>query len=328
MHDEPEAATTVELPPWPEARPPHLPDALTSLSPWVIGFLLLAGLQVFAGWREWVAEGDLRDGSTIAFIIQARLPGVCVALLAAALFSRHPDAHRRLPMLTFGVVLLNVAPLMGLATNALNTVFVAAAEAGDEGSSVVTVGIYGGAIIVLVSFGVVFLARGLAMTRRGADVVSGRVLGIAMIALVAVGSVLSLIPFFSQPDTASLLSPFNVVFFVLAKLNNLAWAYLFVIAFGGWLAGEQPRIGWLLAALAAGLDVALLLLLGLAGLVDIARAGQAVLEIIGWLGVANWVLLLLAFAVGLPSVAMAVDDPEVSVTADSLEATRSGSGAG
>ena len=101
-----------------------------------------------------------------------------------------------------------------------------------------------------------------------------------------------------------------------------------LIAFGGWLAGEQPRIGWLLAALAAGLDVALLLLLGLAGLVDIARAGPAVVEIIGWLGVANWVLLLLAFAVGLPSVAMAPQSSERAATVDSLEATPPGSGAG
>jgi hypothetical protein len=98
----------------------------------------------------------------------------------------------------------------------------------------------------------------------------------------------------------------------------LAWIYLFAIAFRGWLARERPPIGWLLVALASVVEVFFLLVLVASGFVDLSQGGFF-LSVLSWLGIARWVFLLAAFALGLPAPA-ATGDPQA--------ATRSGSGAG
>ena len=105
------------------------------------------------------------------------------------------------------------------------------------------------------------------------------------------------------------LTPVNVVSLVLAKVESLAWAYLFVIAFSGWLARERPRFGRPLVALAAGIDLVFLLVLAVDGFVDLSGGGVLLL-MLSWLGIAKWVLLLWAFALGLPSTAPAADPDE------------------
>ena len=319
---------TIDGIPWEEPRPPHLPDALTRVSPWVMPFVLLAGVQVVAAWLDWAAQGDLRDPNAVELIVVQWLPGVCASLLGAALFYRHPDAHRRLPMLVVGVVLLTLAALVRLASDPVGEALVAAAPPDDEGWIFASYGIYSAAITVVSIFGVVFMARGLAGARRFADVVSGRVLGIVAVAVVAVASLVSLVWVFGQYDR-ELLTPINVVSLVLAKIDALAWAYLLVIAFGGWLAGERPRIGWLLVALAAIIDLIFLLVLAANGLVDLSGGGFLLL-MLSWLGIARWVFLLAAFALGLPSMeAVTVsDEPEAAPTADLPAATTPDFGAG
>jgi hypothetical protein len=217
---------------------------------------------------------------------------------------------------------------MELAVDPLDTVFLAAWFDGGDESGFVLHGLYGAAISLVSIFGLVCMARGLAGARRFVDAVSGRALGIVLIAVVVVASVLSLAWFLGVADMAPMLIPINLVSFVLAKVSTLAWSYLFVIALGGWLAGEQPRIGWPLAAVAASIDVVILLLFAVGGIMNLSEAGPIVNLIIGWLSIANWVLLLLAFATGLPSTAPVPREPEAPPTADRPAATRSGSGAG
>ena len=53
-----------------------------------------------------------------------------------------------------------------------------------------------------------------------------------------------------------------------------------------------------------------------------------VIQIVGWLSAATWFLLLLAFAAGVPSTAVANDHPDAAATGDPLVATPPGSGAG
>jgi hypothetical protein len=319
---------TIDGIPWEEPRPPHLPDALTSVSPWVIVFLGLAALQVVVGWFEWARHGDLRDPSALVeFIVRQRLPDVCAALLGAALFYRHQNAHRRLPMLVVGVVLLNVAALMGLGTDPLNRALVDALPASDDifGFAFFWSEVYGAAISVAGIFAVLYMARGLAGARHFADVVSGRALGMVLIALIAVASVVSLAPYLALPDAAELLTSVNVINLTIAIVKDLAWAYLFVIAFGGWLAGEQPRSGWLLVALAAIIEVTFLLVTAVGSLVDLS-SGAFLLTFLSWLGIGRWVFLLTAFALGLPSAVS--DEPDATATTDPTASTTRDSAAG
>jgi hypothetical protein len=304
VDDEP-TGHTIDGTPWEEPRPPHLPDALTQVltrvSPWVIPFLLLAGTQVVASGLEWGAQWGLGEPGYGAAIFLITLPGVCASLLGAALFYRHPDAHRRLPMLAFGVVLLALTVLMGSAERPLDEWFSSRMPAGDDGWMFVADTIYRAAINVVTIFGLVYIARGLEGARRSADVVSGRGLGIVVTAVAVAATVVSLASLLPIVGASELLTPVNLVAIGLGVVVTLSWSYLFVITFGGWLAGERPRIGWLLVALAAGMEVTLPILFAVGSLVDVSQFGVVGLQISGLLSIANWVLLLLAFVAGLPS---------------------------
>jgi len=332
VEDEP-TGHTIDGTPWEEPRPPHLPDALTRLvsrvSPWVIPFLLLASLQAIGGWLEWSRQGELVDPGYGAAIFLMTLPGVSASLLGAALFYRHPDAHRRLPMLAFGVVLLALTALMGSAERPLFEWFMSRSPAADNSWIFVAGTVYGIAINAVRVFGLVYIARGLDGAPRSADVVSGRGLGILVTAVVATATVVSLASFLPIVGATELVTPVNLVAIGLGMIVTLSWSYLFVITFGGWLAGEWPRIGWLLVALAAGMEVALPILLTVGRVVDVSQLGVVGLQIGGLLSVSNWVLLLLAFAVGIPSTEVsAPDEPNAATTADPPAATRPGSAAG
>jgi hypothetical protein len=105
---------------------------------------------------------------------------------------------------------------------------------------------------------------------------------------------------------------------VLSLLHALAWSYVIAVAFGAWMAGEAPRLGWGLALLASVLGLVLRILGAMVFVIGNLAGGlsQAALAAMGLVGTAGWALLLAAFAVGLP----ATDDPP--------EATQPGSAAG
>lgn len=312
---------TIDGDPWEEPRPPHLPDAPTGVSPWVVAFLILAGIQVLAGWLEWVSRHDQQHPIRVLNIVVLGLPGFCSTLLGAALFYRHPDALRRLPLLVFGVALLTIVALLDLWNEPLTSsaflpeMFPRFLEGGfgvDE-STLILSGIYTAAMNVVMVFGLLYLARGLDGARRSAPVVLGRILGIALtiVALASAGVSLEFVLTYYEPG--DIMIPLDVMALVMRLISALAWSYLFVIAIGGWLAGERPRAGWLLVALAAGIEIAIRTLLD--GLVNIPQWAFTVIFVAA---VANWVLLLRAFVVGVPSTA----------TPDRPAATTPGSAAG
>jgi hypothetical protein len=310
MRDEP-TGHTIDGTPWEEPRPPHLPNALTGLSPWIFAFLILAGFHVLAGWLEWDFRRDLRAPIRAVGILLVRLPSVCTALMGAAIFFRHPEALRRLPMLVFGVALLNIVALLDLwkvpfTSNAfLPEIFPAFRDAGfpEDESSLILRGIYTAAVNVVSVFGLLYLARGLDGARRLAHVISGRALGITLtiVALGSAGVSLQWALAFAEAD--DVMVPLNVVALVMGLISMLAWSYLLVIAIGGLLAGERPRVGWFLIALVAGIEIAIRTLLAIGGLVTISEWAYVLLQVAFLAATANWVLLLLAFVAGVPSTA-------------------------
>jgi hypothetical protein len=128
------------------------------------------------------------------------------------------------------------------------------------------------------------------------------------------------------------LSPLSVILLVigvvLSLLSTLAWTYLLVTTLGGWLASEAPRRAWGVAATAAGIFLAIRLAIALfTAFPQPLGPGDLVLTVIAWSSVVGWILLLLAFVLGLPSISPdhgapgSASDP----TVDPPAATRPGS---
>ena len=139
--------------------------------------------------------------------------------------------------------------------------------------------VYGHAINVVSAFGLVYVARGLDGARRRPDVVSVRGLGTILTVVVLLGAVATMLPAFVF-GADELLTLGNVVALIMSVFVTLAWCYLFVIALGGWSAGESPRLGWLLVTIAAAIEILFRLLISVSGLLDISQAGAIVLWII------------------------------------------------
>jgi hypothetical protein len=106
--------------------------------------------------------------------------------------------------------------------------------------------------------------------------------------------------------------------FVVSLLHTLAWSYVIAVTFGGWIAGDAPHRGWGLALAASTIGLALRVVN--TTLIVIASVSAPVssdlFPVVGVSVTLSWLLLLVAFALGLP----ATDDPQ--------EATPPGSAAG
>ena len=125
----------------------------------------------------------------------------------------------------------------------------------------------------------------------------------------------------------------TLVFVVGALLANLfrvlALSYLVVVSVSGWLAQEAPRSGWRLAAIGAGLLLLQALVVPLLSLVPLPQEDLfALFGIIADGVLVGWVLLVVAFALGLPSTESVVEDEPAGVTLDRPAVTTPGSGAG
>ena len=292
--------------PWEEPRPPHLPDAITRLSPWVVPFAGAALLQVWLIWREWSGLGALADVDQFGPIVRARIPAIVAALLGAALFLRHPDARRTVPLLVFGVALFTIDGLLAIVAEPV-TRFLAdlAPNAAPSlpGPAVAAWSVF----TTLVSiFAVLFTTAGLSMARREPPTPAARPLAVALTILAVVTVILSVATVrWEELD----LSPWSLTTLttlalavVLGLASTLAWSYLLVVSLAGLIAGESPRLGWALATVAAvsfvGIRVVIALPLGLDATTG---AGQAAIAVLGYATMLGWLALLAAFAVGLPA---------------------------
>ena len=98
--------------PFPDARPPHLPDTLTRQSRWQLFFVVIVVLQswrLVQAWQPSVVPGDAK--SAVEYVL-SWIPSMTAPLIGVALFYRHPDARRSLRILVFGVILLSIGELL------------------------------------------------------------------------------------------------------------------------------------------------------------------------------------------------------------------------
>jgi hypothetical protein len=302
-----------------EARGPHLPDVMTRQSPWVYPFVAAALIQLVLAWQQLVSSGTT-PGLEDIYEVKFRLDNVLMSLLGAALFVRHPDARRSLPLLAFGLGLMALGPLLDIVDRPVTQFLDSLAPSGEVFSGLSPAVIaYQVFTSLLTVAAVVYVGVGLADARRRPRHPAERsVLVVVMIIGIAT-VVLTLAPFGVSPLPAT---PYEWVLlgigFVVSLLHTLAWSYVIAVTFGGWIAGDAPHRGWGLALAASVIGLALrvvnTMLIVIASLSE--QLSNDLLPVVSAAVTLSWLLLLVAFAVGLP----ATDDPP--------EATQPGSAAG
>jgi uncharacterized membrane protein YidH (DUF202 family) len=288
-----------ESPPIPEARPPHLPDVLTRTAPGFFAFVLVAVVTGWADIRSWLGDYPIFDPSTVWPLVVQLVQSVVPPLLGAALFLRHPRAHRTMPLLVFGLALLAAGELLDVVSSPISQ-FLRSLSPDELPPSPADIAFL--VFTTLLSlFAILYVGAGLAAARRRERVAAERPLVIWIVALAIVSGILSLASVFQLPIEST---PFVLVQLaiglVLSMLVTLAWAYLMAMSVGGWMAGEEPRRAWGIAALA--IVVLFVTRLGGGVLSSLAVAGLfGIVEILFAASTLAWLLLLAAFLLGLPA---------------------------
>jgi len=296
---------------WAEPRGPQLPDVLTRVPPGVWPFVAVAVLEAFGQWEQ-VRSIQAGHPLDVVEAVIAAIGGLAVPLIGAALFVRHPNAHRTMPAITLGVVLLAALTVV----DALRDVVLEGIVQSELDFETATFAGTGYSVIqaLIRVFGVTYIALGLDDARRFDD--RTRASGVRVLLLIAA--------LLAPAITAVVVWPWPQELVVTTLLSlaaqvatNLAWTYLAWIAVRGWAAGEQPTVAWGLTAIVAAGNLFVTVLAAMLNLVvwvigptegqvpvvfEVYRLLLAVLA-------ALWVVLLAAFWLGLPS----EGDPERDV---------------
>ncbi len=296
-----------ESPPIPEARPPHLPDAVTRVAPGFYAFLLVALITGWSDIRRWLGDFPIFDPANLWLLVAALVPSVVTPLLGAVLFLRQPRAHRTMPLLVFGLALLAVAELLDAFETPIRT-FLLSLSSAEEVTSPADFA-YLVFTTLLSLFAILYVGAGLAAARRRERSQAERPLMIWIVALSIVSGVISLSVVFQVMSDPTGLPPVALVQLaiglVLSLMVTLAWAYLLAMSLGGWIAAEQPRRAWAAAAVAIVILFVIRLVGSVLSTIGIPD-GFAVGEVTFAASTIAWLLLLAAFVLGLPS---PTDDP-------------------
>ena len=309
-----------ETPDWSEERGPHLPDAIARVPGPVWPFLALTVLAVIGRWQE-LSGLSFSSPIDVVSLIAGSAPPIVSPLLGVALFARHPNAHRTMPSVAFGVVLFAALTVVDrLRAPILNSI--AGLDPTFESTGPAFLGY--DLVQALVSvFALTYLSIGLADARRFEDSPGRRTVLILLFAGAVGAPAVSALLAFAWLSVQPLS---GVVSLVSVLSTNLAWAYLGWNAYRGWSAGEEPGTGWALVAGAAiGYVLIAVLATALSVFAWVSGASnsqpQLVYEVYLLLGAALagvWLALLAAFAVGLPFIAD--EEANADVVEDPAEA--------
>ena len=284
--------------PFPEARPPHVPDAITRQSPLLYVFALVAAFELVSGWRTWSGDFPIPSVDQVPLLAHALIPSVVVPLLAVVLFLRRPDARRSMPLLVFGLAVLSAITVIEDVDSPIYALLMGDDISQSVNSPAVVAYTVLKALIRLV--GLVYVGAGIAAARREPATAMQRPLSIWLGVLAFVAILLTPLgtaSLLSSPTAADLIAA--VIGMVLTLVVTLAWAYLVSMTVGGWLAGEQPNRAWGLGALAATYLLAHRIYGQLVLWFGEAAFGASVVA--SYLSLVAWVLLLIAFALGMPT---------------------------
>jgi hypothetical protein len=305
--------------PFPEARPPHVPDAITRQSPWLYVFAVVTAILVVNAWsRVALSEPGLVDYRQLVALL---IPSALIPLIAVVLFLRHPDAARTMPLLVFGLGLFTAVELLEALDTPVYDLLVGPDLAVD-GPAVVAYGVFKSLVRL---FGVLYLGAGISAARRLAPTTMQRPIAIWLVALAVIGTVIGPLALASTVgDLGAVDVVAAVIGIALALAVTLAWAYVVLVTVDGSLAGEAPMLAWRLAAVATAILFAFRIVSGL--FVAFGDAAFTVGVIAGYVSIGAWLLVLVAFAIGLPSpISTSTSTEGEAATADRPEATPPGS---
>jgi hypothetical protein len=291
-----------------EPRVPGGPLAIGGLHPlaWVFILLALVDLVWFivnADTTTMTSPGDF-----LFYGLQV-LPAVAAILFPAALLARHPDAATRAPVLLLGTVLFALVQLLLVLATPLAPAFEAATPASADVPFVAMAELYNGLTLAVAALGLGFIARGLSLARFYEDRTGPWIDWIVPLAT-AFATVFGVVGAtrLELGDPVPAVVPVYIASSVLLGIVRVAaWAYLLTAALRGLMAGEDPRDGWRLVSLAAGIVLFALVLVNIVGLLEVPEPW--IVDLYQWTVVLAYALghlfLLVAFTIGTPSL-----DPE------------------
>jgi len=328
--------------PYPEARPPHLPDVVARQSPLILFFVAVVVVQLWrlvATWPSAAAGIDAR--STVEYVL-SWLPSLAAPLAGAALLFRQPDARRTMRVLVFGLSLLSLGELLSVFQDPIRDLLRGLGPVDEAASPYDTAAEFAFRVftLLLTIFGLLYLGAGLAATRVRERTAAERPLTIWLAALAIVGSVVSLA---ALTSIASEATPTLIVQVIIGAILSagvtFAWAYVAVVTISGWIAREAPRRAWGVGALGAGILFAFRLIFPTLSLVPFGPESTPFLTVLAFVSWAAWLLIIVAFVIGLPTGAMTAGAGMGDAAGDAAggaagpmgdprEATSRGSGAG
>jgi len=317
--------------PFPDARPPHLPDTMTRQSPWVLFFVVIVLLQLWRlvqAWQPSVVPGDAKSATEY---VLSWIPAMTAPLIGVVLFYRHPDARRSLRVLVFGVILLSVGELLSAFQEPIRDVLRGLTPADDPSLLAETPAEFAFRVftLLLTIFGLVYVGAGLSAARLRQATKGERPLTIWLAALSVVGSIVSLTALTALPaDSTPTLIVQVVIGVVLSAVVTFAWAYLAVVTISGWMAHEAPRRAWGVAALATSILFGFRLIFPALSLVPFGPDSGPILSVLAYISWTAWALLIVAFALGLPMTARSTSSPDADATGDPPAAISPGSAGG
>lgn len=313
--------------PFPEARPPHLPDVLTRRSPWVFAFAAVALVQLWRTVGTLIGAPGVDAGTTVLNAVSS-IQNIAPPLFGVALFWRHPNARTTMPLLVFGLALFAIVELLAVFDQPIRDVLRTISPPPDEtlvleSPAEVAFRVFTSLLSV---FALLYTGAGLTAARRRERSAGERPLAIWLVALAIVGTIINIAATSQfEVEVSPLVIVQLVVGIILSVLVTLAWAYLVTVTVGGWMAGETPSRAWGLAALATSILFASRAVFTLLISVPAGDWGLTVLQIVGYVSLVAWLVLLAAFGLGLPS---PPDDAQTDATDDPPVATPLGSAAG
>ena len=312
--------------PFPEARPPHLPDVVTRQSPLILFFLAVVVVLLWRLVGMWPSAASGIDARSTVEYVLSWLPSLAAPLAGAALLFRQPDARRTMRVLLFGLSLLSLGELLSVFQEPIRDLLRGLGPVEDSASPYDTPAEFAFRVftLLLTIFGLLYLGACLATTRVRPRTAAERPLTIWFAALAIVGTVVSVAALTSiAADATPTLIVQVIIGAILSAAVTFTWAYVALVIICGWIAREAPRRAWGVGALGAGILFAFRLIFPTLSLVPFGPESTPFLTVLAFVSWAAWLLIIVAFVIGLPTVAEAS-----GATDDRPAATSPGSATG
>ena len=270
-------------------------------------FFVLGGLALWAALVEALVNTVWAPDTVYAFITQA-IPPLVAVLIPGALLWRHPDAWKRARTLMFGTLVYASVTFFQAIEGGLQATFKDLTPPPSDLTWFIPASIVYTSFVTLIGlFGLLYIGFGLSKMRNYAFTTRSRNAGIAILIVGAI-SIAGRIWTLTQLDLANQRMTTELYIYVasvivIGILTILVWTYLARLLMRCAIAGEEPELAWLVAAIGATLVLLTYLVVAWSTFVTIKDGAltDVVLYLRQFLNAFGSLLLLIGFFLGLPS---------------------------